>query len=275
MFDNSGTGVLNGLLQKVEQDTPPTVPVGITEAELVEMGEDFDFDGFQVVRREFFAHMREPSITFNKCKFYVNAACLMKFADHDYAQVLVNKESKILALRPCDEGAKDSFQWCTRNGSKRKPKPITCKLFFAKIVSLMDWNPEYRYKMLGKVVHSNNEYLLVFDLTATEVYKCTYTEGSKPKMSRTPVFPAEWQNQFGLPYNEHKKSMQINVFDGYAVYAIKEAPPIGNTENVEGAEQIKAELEVSNNGESYANNDIGGLQKAPSPYSQNDPTYVG
>lgn len=39
---------------------------------------------------------------------------------------------------------------------------------------------------------------------------------------RTPVFPAEWQDQFGLPYNEHKQAMQIDIFDGYAVYSIKE-----------------------------------------------------
>ena len=31
---------------------------------------DFNFDGFQVVRGEFFAHLLEPSVTFNKCKLY-------------------------------------------------------------------------------------------------------------------------------------------------------------------------------------------------------------
>ena len=41
-------------------------------------------------------------------------------------------------------------------------------------------------------------------------------------MSRTPVFPSDWQNQFGLSFEEHRQSMQINVFDGYAVYAIKD-----------------------------------------------------
>ena len=36
-------------------------------------------------------------------------------------------------------------------------------------------------------------------------------------MSRTPVFPAEWQDQFGVPFEEHRKSLQINIFDNYAV----------------------------------------------------------
>jgi hypothetical protein len=129
--------------------------------------------------------------------------------------------------------------WCSVQKGKRKPKAITCKLFYAKIVSLMGWNPDYRYKLLGKVIHANGEYLLAFDLTSTEVYQKTFVEGEKPKASRKPVFPAEWQDQFGLPYHEHRQSLQINIFDGYAVFAVnqngevesegKEVPPEGSS----------------------------------------------
>lgn len=215
------------------------VPVIGKDEECVDMSESLDFGGFQVVRREFFAHIHEPSITFNNCKFYVNAACLNKFPQADFIQVLVNRETKILALRPCREYDRDSFQWCSLSKRKRKPKQVTCKLFYAKIVSLMNWNHHYRYKLLGKLIHANGEYLLAFDLTSTEVYQKTFPEGEKPKTSRTPVFPEGWKDQFGLPFYEHKQSMQINTFDGYAVYAIKDGTPMkklddenGGTENV-------------------------------------------
>lgn len=190
--------------------------------EIIDMGDDFDFEGFQVVRREFFAHLTEPAVTFNNCRFYVNSACLNKFPDTNHVQVLVNRSTKIMALRPCEENARDSFAWCNTTKGKRKPKQTTCKLFFAKIVSLMEWNPDYRYKLLGKLIHANGQYMIAFDLTATEVYQRTFPEGSKPKTSRTPVFPAGWQDQFGLPYKEHQQSMQINIFDGYAIYSIKD-----------------------------------------------------
>ena len=196
------------------------------DEECVDMSESLDFGGFQVVRREFFAHIHEPSITFNNCKFYVNSACLNKFPQVDFIQVLVNRDAKILALRPCHEHDRDSFQWCSLSKGKRKPKQVTCKLFYAKIVSLMGWNHQYRYKLLGKLIHANGEYLLAFDLTSTEVYQKTFPEGEKPKTSRTPVFPEGWKDQFGLPFYEHKQSMQINTFDGYAVYAIKDGGPM-------------------------------------------------
>ena len=206
---------------------PTDAPVLAEGDEILEL-ENFDFEDFQVVRREFFAHLREPSVTFNDCKFQVNMACLTKFPNCDFAQVLVSQEEKILALRPCAEGTKDAYMWCGVSKGKRKPKAITCKLFFAKIVSLMNWNPKYRYKLLGRLIHANGEYLIAFDLNAPEVYQRTFVEGEKPKTSRTPVFPSEWQTQFGLPYNVHKQSMQINIFDGYAVYAIKDTTAVSD-----------------------------------------------
>ena len=207
--------------------TPTEAPVLAEGDEILEL-ENFDFEDFQVVRREFFAHLREPSVTFNECKFQVNMACLTKFPNCDFAQVLVSQEQKILALRPCAEGTKDAYMWCGVSKGKRKPKAITCKMFFAKIVSLMNWNPKYRYKLLGRLIHSNGEYLIAFDLNAPEVYQRTFVEGEKPKTSRTPVFPSEWQTQFGLPYNVHKQSMQINIFDVYAVYAIKDTTSVSD-----------------------------------------------
>ena len=46
---------------KPEEPLPEPKPVEDTAAdtsedEILELGDDFDFDGFQVVRREFFAH---------------------------------------------------------------------------------------------------------------------------------------------------------------------------------------------------------------------------
>lgn len=192
--------------------------------EVIELNDNFDFNDFQVVRREFFSHLREPSVSFTNNKFYVNRACLLKFPSTDYVQVLINQETKIMALRPCIEGEPDSFLWCKEKNGKKIPRQVICKLFFAKIFTLMGWNPDYRYKLLGRIIHSKGLYMFAFDLTSTEVYEKKYIEGQKPQASRTPTYPENWQNQFGMSYADHKQSMQINIFDGYAVYSIKDTP---------------------------------------------------
>ena len=70
--------------------------------EIIDMGDDFDFEGFQVVRREFFAHLTEPAVTFNNCRFYVNSACLNKFP------VLVLKTRGTLLLGAGHQKVKES-----------------------------------------------------------------------------------------------------------------------------------------------------------------------
>lgn len=184
--------------------------------------DSFSYDGYQVVRGEFFAHVYEPAITFNNCKVILNTACLLRLPDVEYVQILVNPKEQKLAVRPSNEYEKDSFLWCTSKDMKRRPRQMTCRMFFAKVVQLMDWNPDYRYKLLGKLIRSGNEQLFIFDLTATEIYQRFMTDGEKPKTSRTPVFPAEWKNQFGLPVEEHRKLLQVNIFDGYTVFGIKD-----------------------------------------------------
>lgn len=205
-----------------------------TIMEVQEPDEPFSYDGYQVVRGEFFAHIYEPSITFNNCKVSLNTACLNRLPAVSYVQFLVNPEEKKLVVRPCSEDEKDSFRWCSERNGKRKPKQITCRIFFAKIVNLMNWNPQYRFKMLGKIVRSGDEQLVVFDLAATETYPRVIKEGEKPKTSRTPIFPAEWQNQFGLPVEEHRKLLQVNIFNGYTVFGLgDEQSSTGEPRNIE------------------------------------------
>ena len=61
-------------------DEKNTIPVTEDDA--------FSYDGYQVVRGEFFAHTYEPSFTFNSSKVSVNTACIKKLPDTDFVQIL-------------------------------------------------------------------------------------------------------------------------------------------------------------------------------------------
>lgn len=207
---------------RMQEDPPATTePKMSTDVDVLELDGEFDYEGYQVVRREFFAHTYEPSVTFNNYKFYVNAACLNRFPTVDFVQVLVNQERKILAIRPCEEGDRDAFAWATNSRGRRRARQVSCRLFFAKVFSLMGWNLDNRYKLLGRIIHANDEWLIAFDLSATEIYQRVSKDGEKTRTSRRPIFPESWKNQFGLPYKEHQRSMQVDIFDGYAVFGIR------------------------------------------------------
>jgi hypothetical protein len=221
----------------------PTTVSGrrIPDIDIIE-DESFTYDGFQVVRGEFFSHIYEPSFTLNLNKISVNMACIRKLPDVEYVQILVHPEEKNLVIRPCKEEEKDSFRWKT-TGKKVSPKQVTCKVFFAKIYALMGWNLDYRYKLLGKLIRSNGELLFVFNLNNPEIYIRVFREGEKPRVSRTPVYPQEWKNQFGISVEEHRKSLSMNKFNEYTIFGVRETAPKGESDISSRKEDVNNESE--------------------------------
>ena len=206
--------------KKQPKAAPTAEPIRPHEEEIEE---EVDLKGFQVVRREFFSHIREPSIIFNAGKISVNAACIRRLPDVEFVQILIHREKQMLAIKPCEELDLFSFQWGVTKEGKRFPRAVTGKLFFMKVCDLMGWNPNYRYKILGRLCRANGEYLFVFDLKSTETYeRSAADQNGKRKSSRIPVFPLEWKDQFGIPFEEQHQALQINMFDGFTLFSLKE-----------------------------------------------------
>ena len=61
--------------------------------------EELTYDGFEVARDEFFAHLFKPSVTFNNEQISVNVACLRQLPNVEYVQFLVNRDDKKLAVK--------------------------------------------------------------------------------------------------------------------------------------------------------------------------------
>lgn len=206
-----------------EPKAPAVGQRGHVEPYEAENDPEFSYDGFQVTRREYYAHNNEPAISFSDGRLGINAVCLKKAPDVEYVQILVNREKKQLAIRPCTEDDWDSFMWCTRS---HKTKSITCRMFFAMIIDMMGWEPTSRYCVIGKMIRHKDEYLFVFDLSSGQEFRrevVVDTEGKeRRKTLRTPIYNSEWKGQFGRPMEEHKKAVQINIFDGFAVYGMKD-----------------------------------------------------
>ena len=222
----SGNSTMPGhvaLEKEIEPPVPVQAKVKMPDSEEEPIyNPNFSYDGYQVVRGEYFAHIQEPSISFADCKIIFNKACIRKLPNAEYVQILVSRKDRNLVIRPSTEDMKDSFPWMSPGGN---PRSITCRIFYAMLVDMMAWNPNNRYKLIGKLNRSNTELLLVFNLDSTEIYqremKIAEDGEEKWRSSRKPVFPDDWKNQFGLPVEENQKVFQINIFDGYAVFGLK------------------------------------------------------
>ncbi len=189
------------------------------EAARIAMEAGFSFDGYQVVRREFFSHRFDPTLTIKGNSIIFNNACISRLEQVIYVQVLVNPTAEKLVIRPCSEGARDAIRWCVTRDDKRKSRQITCGLFTAKLYDMMGWEALYRYKLQGTRINYQGEQLYVFDLTSTEAFlpqvKETDENGTVKRKKAVPMYPADWRDSFGIPVQEHTASTQINLLDGY------------------------------------------------------------
>ncbi len=111
-----------------------------------------------------------PQFTLQNYKISVNSACIRSLPEFDFVQIMINPYEKKLALRPCKEGAKNALRWCSAT-EKRCPRKISCRIFYAKIMLLMGWNPMQCYRLLGDLVHTEKEPVFVFDLNEPNI--CT------------------------------------------------------------------------------------------------------
>lgn len=216
----------------------------IVDQKAIELAEDFSYDGYQVVRRELFAHLREPAVVIRRDSVTFNTACIAGLEDAVYIQILVNQDNKRMVVRKCEENDKDALRWCVAKPDKRKSRKMTNKIFSAMMYEMMGWNLDCRYKVLGHKITFEDETIYVFDLMETEIFldikrkkakkdtesqsttenannieetASSDTEEIKRK-NRIPFYPKEWKDSFGLPVEEHRKALEINMLDGYAEF---------------------------------------------------------
>ena len=201
------------------------------EAKRLSEEANFSFSGYQVVRREFISHRFDPAMTIRGNSITFNNSCISKLEDATYVQFLINPEERKLAIRPCDEGARDAVRWCVIKGDKRKSREITCRPFTTKLYELMGWDTLYRYKLQGMKINYQGESLYLFDLTAKEAYLPQSRDPESGELKRPkPILPSEWLETFGLSVEEHTASTKIDLSNGYMEPVESENIPEENVE---------------------------------------------
>lgn len=217
----------------------------------LELAQDFSYEGYQVVRRELFAHLREPAVIIRRDSVTFNTACIAGLEDAVYIQILVNQDNKRMVVRKCEENDKDALRWCIEKPDKRKSRKMSNKLFSAMMYDMMEWNTDCRYKILGHKITHEDETMYIFDLLETEIFMDTKRKKkANPdsvekkeelvtaetdqtpeqnqeeiaakvarKLNRIPFYPKDWKDSFGLSVEEHKKALETNLTDGYIEFS--------------------------------------------------------
>ena len=97
------------------------------EQRTAELEQSFSYDGYQIVRKELFAHLRDSAITIRKDSVTFNTACIEGLEDVVYIHMMFNRELKRIVVEGCDENDKDALRWCIAKPDKRKSRVIKGK----------------------------------------------------------------------------------------------------------------------------------------------------
>ena len=246
----------------------------------IEIEKNFSYDGYQIVRREMFAHQREPSVTIRSDSITFNTACIEGLEDAVYIHVLVSDSEKRMVIKKCAENDLDAVRWCVAKPDKRRSRNVKGR-FSEVIFKLMTWSKGCRYKILGHKITFQGETLYVFELENCEIFKerpkrtkaerearansmtpeeLAEADRLERRASMIPFSPADVENTFGLPVDEHRTTIEIGTMSGYREMQAGKASESGDSAMKSADDSLK----VANVYVTGTNNDFAGssLQSA-------------
>ena len=137
----------------------------------VETGSKFDLSGYEIVRAQFFSTRLNPAMTISQGKITFNTACMKKFKDVEYVEILLNSVENCIAVRPCEKDNVNAVKWGRIKDGKWLVLPKSCRGFSEPLYELMDWKNECKYRFRGQYFKEDNEQILLFDLEEPEIFK--------------------------------------------------------------------------------------------------------
>ncbi len=158
---------------------------------------NFNLDGYQVVRGHFLTARSElPCMNISKEKIMFNTAVGKKLMEFEYIQLLLHPTERKMAIRPCNKNDAFKIPWKTKNTQTVLIKTISCPHFSRALFQIMEWHPDYNYRILGTWIERGIDRIMIFNLSnAMPLY--VYADELTNRKRSTAVCPEEWVDSFG------------------------------------------------------------------------------
>lgn len=183
---------------------------------------DFDLRNFQVARSQFFDKLNIICATFSYKNIAFSSECIRKFVDQKNVEILINPSKKLLAVRKCNaQECRNAICWAKIKNNKFYSRTVPGAAFLPTIYEIMNWNPDYKYRIRGNLSSKYNNALIMFNMSEMEVF--ISQDSSKQDVKRNILnklkpfttgpkkdivaFPENWANAFGENYY---RQAQIN-----------------------------------------------------------------
>lgn len=130
---------------------------------------EIKLDGFKVVSKEMLHDAARQPIS---CKFTTHnitfaKSAIVSLGTCERIRIEINTDTKQLLAIPVTQNDKDNVRWI-KGVKDPTPRVIECIKFTNQIFDLWEWDKEYYYRALGKLVSSDKKLMLLFDFENAE-----------------------------------------------------------------------------------------------------------
>ena len=163
--------------------------------------------GYEVVRAQYFATLQNPAMTISNGKLRFNTACLKKFEDVEYVELLLNSVDRCVAIRPCEKSNPNAIRWGRLKEGRWCASTLGCRGLAKTLFDIMEWDEDLRYRFRGQFVEDGDNKLMLFELDEPEMIKVEEivlppkenTEDAEGETVKKTIyiFPPEWAGTFG------------------------------------------------------------------------------
>lgn len=201
-------------------DDEPQIEI---ESEVVAQSGDFDFRGFEIARTQFFDTKNKLTLKFSIGQIQFGKACVRKFDNAQYVELLVHPLHHLLAVRASKKEVRNSVQWAKlNNNGDFLPRQLAGTAFLNTFYDLFDWDPRYKYRLCGVRRQQDTESVIMFDMDETEVFmpedalegEAEPVEDEMIPSGRKSVigYPSHWANNFGSNFYTHAQARELATF---------------------------------------------------------------
>ena len=182
------------------------------EEAVLPTGKRLNMQGFQIVRSQFFPSSDDLNMTISQGNLRFNTACLRKFEDVEYVELLLNTVKNCIAIRPCSADNPNAIHWGRLREEKWVVASVGSKGLSATLFDMMNWEDAARYRFKGQFISNGDDKLLLFELdepvvTKTETQIVVPKEPEDTEEEREEIvmketirsYPASWLTSFGTP----------------------------------------------------------------------------
>ena len=191
-----------------------SIPAGLGES--VAAGKRLYMGNYEVVRADYFPSNERPFMTITNGKLRFNTACLKKFEDVEYVELLLNTVKNCIAIRPCEKNNPNAIHWGRLHEERWLVSTLSCRGLARTLFDMMSWEEEGQYRFSGEFKVQGNNKLLVFELgepvitktieqiivpeEAEEDENVSETEHEEIVIrKKVRITPPSWATSFGVP----------------------------------------------------------------------------